>query len=93
LRSNSSTFHTFTRRSSPEEGDQSRKQTTEEYFAYRYDVEQASKASQRKWEQELSSESEAAVKADRGEIPDTNECTKDLPRKPQQEEQHGNERK
>lgn len=61
-------FHSSAARPTLKEGDQNRDHLGEEYEAQKQDQLRSTRAGRARWKQELASNSEASVKADRGEI-------------------------
>ncbi|RWQ93906.1 hypothetical protein C8Q69DRAFT_508266 [Paecilomyces variotii] len=71
-----SPFHSSAARSALKESDQNRDELDKEYEAQKQEQLRSTKEGKAKWKQELASNSEASVKADRGEI-DSNQETID----------------
>ncbi|OJJ65003.1 hypothetical protein ASPSYDRAFT_26968 [Aspergillus sydowii CBS 593.65] len=68
LPSTTSAFHTSAARSGLKEGDQSRDNLNQHYESEKQGQIKRQKEGQGKWNQNLASNSEASVKADRGEV-------------------------
>ncbi|KAL4919552.1 hypothetical protein BDW62DRAFT_179156 [Aspergillus aurantiobrunneus] len=66
--STTSAFHTSAARSGLKEGDQSRDELKDHYESEKQDQMKRQQEGQGKWNQNLASNSEASVKADRGEV-------------------------
>ncbi|KAL1998853.1 hypothetical protein VTN02DRAFT_5487 [Thermoascus thermophilus] len=82
----SASFHSSAARSTLKEDDRNRDGLHEEYEVHKQDQLRSSKDGRAKWKQELASNSEASIKADRGEIDASQssieslqQATKDLP--------------
>ncbi|KAL1863510.1 hypothetical protein Plec18170_000346 [Paecilomyces lecythidis] len=71
-----SSFHSSAARSALNESDRNRDELDKEYEAQKEEQLRSTKEGKAKWKQELASNSEASVKADRGEI-DSNKDTID----------------
>ncbi|KAE8380163.1 hypothetical protein BDV26DRAFT_290721 [Aspergillus bertholletiae] len=76
-----STFHTSSLRPGLKESDQNRDDLHITYEAHKQDQLKSTKEGRGKWKQELASNSEASIKADRGEADSDGQDLKDLQEK------------